>query len=374
MPELAIASLSLSPRRRRIFFSIAIIGLVSAVVSGIFGVAANALMGARPTLEQFLDGTAIGAVVGVCAASAEFLLFLRGASRLPFIAIFCLRMLLWCGLTVAGTWAIRASPRFYETGVAFAIALGAIFTFAVYLFRLVGGRTLLRLVSGRYNRPREQERVFLFADIKGSTGIAERIGNGLYHEFLNDVWFDVSDAVAACRGEIYKYVGDEIIVTWTVRRAVADLRCLRLCAAIPRALAAREAHYMKRYQVVPELKQGLHAGFVTVGEMGDSRIEIAYLGDVLNTASRLMSQADLMEVPALVSGEVARLLPESGRIFLKSLGPVTLRGKERSIEVYTLVEPASPPNPAKGSRQATSGIAARPAWNRGRDFPRGHRG
>jgi adenylate cyclase len=41
-----------------------------------------------------------------------------------------------------------------------------------------------------------------------------------------------------------------------------------------------------RYLTVPELKQGLHAGFVTVGEMGDVRMEIAYLGDVLSTASR----------------------------------------------------------------------------------------
>ena len=60
--------------------------------------------------------------------------------------------------------------------------LGTVFTLGVYLRRLVGGQTLLRFVTGRYNRPREEERVLLFADIKGSTSIAERIGNRLYHE------------------------------------------------------------------------------------------------------------------------------------------------------------------------------------------------
>ena len=207
--------------------------------------------------------------------------------------------------------------------------------------RLVGGRTLLRFVPGRYNRPREEERVFLFADIKGSTSIAERIGNRLYHEFLNDVWYDISDAVAACRGEIYKYVGDEIIVTWTVSRAVANIRCLRLCAAIPRALARRESYYNKRYQAVPELKQGLHAGVVSVGEIGDVRMEIAYLGDVLNTTARLMSYADVVKVPTLVSSEVVKLLPAGSEIFLKNLGPVNLRGKERAISVYALADYAS---------------------------------
>ncbi|MGO8693815.1 MAG: adenylate/guanylate cyclase domain-containing protein [Rectinemataceae bacterium] len=336
MREITIASLTLTPRRRKIFLSIGIIGLVSALASAVFGVVGTMLLGAQPTPRVAVESAIIGAVVATCAASAEYFLFMRSFGRLPFIAIFCLRLLLWGGLSLAGTWAIRADSRFYGTGVVFAVLLGTVFTITVYLLRLVGGRTQLRFVSGRYNHPREQERVFLFADIKGSTSIAERIGNRLYHEFLNDVWFDISDAVAACRGEIYKYVGDEIIVTWTVRSAVADIRCLRLCAAIPRILARRRSYYDKRYRAVSELKQGLHAGFVTVGEMGDARMEIAYLGDVLNTTSRLTSYADVMKVPALISGELVRLLPEWTEGLLRNLGSVTLRGKEHSIDVYTL--------------------------------------
>ena len=181
----------------------------------------------------------------------------------------------------------------------------------------------------------------MFADIKGSTAIAERIGKKLCHEFLNDVWFDISDAMAACRGEIYKYVGDEVIVTWTVRRLVAKIRCLRLCAAIPATLARRESYYKKRYQVMPELKQGLHAGLVTVGEMGGARMEIAYLGDVLNTTSRLMSHADVVGVPALVSSAVVRLLPEGSEVFLRNLGPVNLRGKEHTVDVFALADHSS---------------------------------
>jgi class 3 adenylate cyclase len=318
--------------------SIGIIGFLSAVASGVFSVVTNISLGQHPTLMEFLQGAIIGALVATCAASVEYFLFLRSFSRFPFVAIFFLRLIVWCGIAVAGVWVVGADSRFYGTGVVFSLVLGSIFTVVVYLRRLVGGRTLLRFVTGLYNRPREQERVFLFADITGSTTIAERIGNKLYHEFLNDVWFDISDAVAACRGEIYKYVGDEIIVTWTIRRAVANFHCLRLCAAIPRAIARRESYYRRRYQVIPEMKQGLHAGFVTVGEMGDARMEIAYLGDVLNTAARLMSYADVVKVPTLISGEVVRLLPEASIVFLKNLGPVSLRGKANMTDIYALAD------------------------------------
>jgi len=286
--------------------------------------------------EGFVDGAIIGTIVAFCAATAEYTLFMRSLSRFPLIAIVVLRLVLWCGIVVLGMWIADLDPRFYETAVIFSVIMGTAFTFIVYLRRLIGARTMLRFLTGRYNRPREEERVFLFADIKGSTTIAERIGNRLYQEFLNDVWFDISDAVAACAGEIYKYVGDEIIVTWSVRWGVANARCLRLCAAIPGALARRAASYQRRYGVTPEIRQGLHAGLVTVGEMGDARMEIAYLGDVLNTTARLVSYADELKIPALISGDVVRLLPHVSELPLRNLGPVNLRGKEHRIRVYAL--------------------------------------
>ena len=45
-----------------------------------------------------------------------------------------------------------------------------------YMNRLLGQHVLLNFVTGRYHQPRVEERVFLFIDMEGSTGFAERLG------------------------------------------------------------------------------------------------------------------------------------------------------------------------------------------------------
>jgi hypothetical protein len=126
-----------------------IIALVSAVASGFFSIGNNMIIGQHPTFVDFVMGAIIGTVVANCAASAEYFPFMRSLNRLPFVAIFLLRLFLWCGITIALIRVVGADPRFYGTGVTFSFALGTVFTFVVYLRRLVGGRTLLRFVTGR---------------------------------------------------------------------------------------------------------------------------------------------------------------------------------------------------------------------------------
>src|SRR5439155_25090726 len=84
------------------------------------------------------------------------------------------------------------------------------------LSRLVGERTLRDIVFGRYHRSRTEERFFLFVDIAGSTPLAERIGPDAVHRFLGEVFRLASDSIDDHRGEVYQYVGDEIVITWTV--------------------------------------------------------------------------------------------------------------------------------------------------------------
>jgi adenylate cyclase len=100
-------------------------------------------------------------------------------------------------------------------------AYSAVVTFAVIFVlqvsRIVGGRTLLDMVLGRYHTPRAEERVFLFVDIVNSTVIAERLGPLAMHRFLGRVFAAAAEPVAEHAGEIYQYVGDEIVVTWPIR-------------------------------------------------------------------------------------------------------------------------------------------------------------
>ncbi|HEY2539286.1 MAG TPA: hypothetical protein VGI28_07290 [Stellaceae bacterium] len=66
----------------------------------------------------------------------------------------------------------------------------------------------------------------MFLDLHDSTRHAERLGDVNFHSFLNLIFFDMSDPVLAARGSIYRYVGDEIIITWPLERGTRDAACI----------------------------------------------------------------------------------------------------------------------------------------------------
>jgi adenylate cyclase len=65
---------------------------------------------------------------------------------------------------------------------------------------------------------RRVKRIFLFIDLKSSTSIAESLGNLRYSEFLIDYYDDMTDAILMSKAEIYQYIGDEIVLTWSFAR------------------------------------------------------------------------------------------------------------------------------------------------------------
>ena len=70
------------------------------------------------------------------------------------------------------------------------------------------------IISGKYNTPKEEKRIFMFLDLNSSTTIAERLGDERYHELLKDFFSDITNPILDNNGEIYQYVGDEVIVAW----------------------------------------------------------------------------------------------------------------------------------------------------------------
>ena len=71
--------------------------------------------------------------------------------------------------------------------------------------------------------------MLLFIDMESSTAIAERLGEAGFLDFLNRFVADVTGPIVAQRGEIHKYVGDELIVTWALAAGLRDGRCIRAC-------------------------------------------------------------------------------------------------------------------------------------------------
>ncbi len=111
----------------------------------------------------------------------------------------------------------------------------------------------------------------MFLGIAGSTAVAEKIGDIKFHRFVNQVFADATSPILETKGEIYKYVGDGIIVTWPLSVGVRGAACLVCYLDIVDVLRARQALYTREFGVVPMVRAGLHAGSVVTGEMGRAK-------------------------------------------------------------------------------------------------------
>jgi adenylate cyclase len=208
---------------------------------------------------------------------------------------------------------------------------------AIYeLIRMIGGRTLLNVVLGRYRRPVREQRVLLFLDLVGSTTLAETMGELRVQELLTRFFFDIDEAIVAHGGEVHAYVGDEVIVTWPVDAGRPPRRCLDCVFAIADRLVADTDRYRREFGVVPTFRAGMHAGPVVISECGDSRRQIAYFGDTVNVTARLQQHCKDVGRPLLVSGDLLHSLPSDRDIVVEPLGPTQLRGRAAPIDIFAV--------------------------------------
>jgi adenylate cyclase len=224
--------------------------------------------------------------------------------------------------------------RWMLTGISFGLGLALIFNFFYILNTLIGRHILGKLFIGMYRKPVETERVFMFLDIKSSTSIAEQIGHQKFMSLVNDFFYDIAEPVYVTKGEIYKYVGDEAIITWKMKHAITDANCIRCFTLIKEAIRKKAKYYETRYGVVPEFKAGLHGGLAITGELGYTKREIAYMGDVLNTTARIEEACKTYKEALLVSEVLVTKLQKQSVFSFQKVGKEKFRGKENEIALY----------------------------------------
>lgn len=218
----------------------------------------------------------------------------------------------------------------------FTMVIAAVFNFLLVVNQLLGKNVLFNLVTGRYHRPRQEVRVFLFADMVGSTGIAEQIGNQRFLQLLNSCFFDITEPVLLYGGEIYRYVGDEVIVTWKSGDRVANARAFDCVSAIEAIFSTKADEYWRDFGVSPSFRMALHSGSVVAGEIGDYKREITFLGDVVNTTARIVQACRELNHPILASGDLVDKVRIPAGVAVEPLGAFELRGKTEKVELYSV--------------------------------------
>jgi adenylate cyclase len=187
------------------------------------------------------------------------------------------------------------------------------------------------IIRGKYNTPKEENRIFMFLDLNSSTTIAEQLGDEKYHELLKDFFADITNPVLTNKGEIYQYVGDEVIVAWKYDDGVESNRCVQCFYDIKLHIEKKREKYMKRYGLVPSFKAGIHCGKVVAGEVGIIKRDITYSGDVLNTTSRILSMCKEFNTEIIASSDVISSLSLTNNYTALPLGAIKLRGKEKEV-------------------------------------------
>jgi adenylate cyclase len=300
---------------------------------------------ARP----YIHGGVAGALISTSVILLEFVVFSRTLStlirRVPFVLYLAARSLgylaaILIGLAVSA-WLMgnvaEGDPLVTRGGVIFSLVVALGFNLLYGVNSLLGEGVLLNFVAGRYRRPRIEKRVLLIIDMESSTVIAERLGETGFLDFLNRFVADVTAAIVAQRGTIHKYVGDEIIVTWPIATGLQDGRCIRACFDALERLDKYADAYIRDFGLRANFRAALHCGPVVIGELGVVKMEIALLGDTMNTAARLhqacrdtghrvLASATLIDHISLLPAGVAK----------RPIDPLRLRGKESEIEVYAL--------------------------------------
>ena len=190
------------------------------------------------------------------------------------------------------------------------------------------------ILTGKYANPKIETRIVMFIDLKDSTPIAESLGHSLYFNFIKEFIFNVSKAIIDYDGNIYQYVGDEVVCSWDASEKNAR-KCLKAVIQSRRNIQKKSEHFRRRYGVVPEFRVGINVGEVTVGEIGVIKKDLAMSGDTMNTTARIRSACNELNHHFLVSKEFLNLsrLEEWQSA---SLGVIELKGKEQGMELFQL--------------------------------------
>lgn len=200
----------------------------------------------------------------------------------------------------------------------------------------IGHGVLMNFFTGKYHKPKEEKRIFLFSDMKSSTTIAEQLGHINYFELLKAYYSDFSDAIVRHSGEVYQYIGDEIVISWKYNVGIKNNNCINCYFAMKEDLGKKADWYRSTFGVEPTFKAGLHLGQVTTGEIGALKKEIIFTGDVLNTTARIQALCNEYNVAILVSEDLVKVLQLDNLFEVTSLGTTELKGKEEKMELFTV--------------------------------------
>ncbi|MEA3317415.1 MAG: adenylate/guanylate cyclase domain-containing protein [Bacteroidota bacterium] len=200
------------------------------------------------------------------------------------------------------------------------------------MIKKIGRANFRNWILGLLNKPREQERIFMFIDMKDSTKIAEELMHKKFSHLVQDVFNDIA-IVDNYRGEIYQYLGDGAIISWDLKNGLKRNNFLKAFFAFKKVIKKRKRYYKRKYNRIPQFKAGIQVGKVMVLQVGQIRKDISYNGDTLNTAARIESKCNEYG-ELLISSDLYNILTDKTEYKFTIKENIKLKGKKKGIDIY----------------------------------------
>ncbi len=315
-----------------------------------YGAALTAILGNAAAIGA-IRGAFTGAVVGGLIGGFELFVVNGGRvqlRKLPFAQLLLIKEIAYVFFILGGDWLggmvvhVEGAPGFGLNLVTvvtfvFSFIFALIVNFVMEVSMLLGPGVLSDFLRGYYHHPRKESRLLVFLDMRGSTAIAERIGDIAFHNLLNRFFSDLTEPVLAWNGTIHKYVGDEMIATWPLDNPQRDAAGAYSAVMAARERLARLAEsYLREFGIAPDFRAILHAGNVVAGEMGLVKREIGLLGDTFNTTAKIEVTTKKLDHMVIASAEALAAATLPAGLRADPLGSFPLPGKTLPVTLHSI--------------------------------------
>jgi adenylate cyclase len=161
---------------------------------------------------------------------------------------------------------------------------------------------------------RDTEVTLLFCDIRGFSGISERLGAAGTMEWINDVLGTLSECILKHHGVLVDYIGDELIAMWGAPVEQPDHPTLACQAAIDiwQTLPEISRRWFERLGGETRVGIGVNTGLARVGNIGSQRkFKYGALGNTVNLCSRVQGATKYLQTGILLTAQTRSCLGDA---------------------------------------------------------------
>jgi class 3 adenylate cyclase len=200
----------------------------------------------------------------------------------------------------------------------------------------------------------------LFADVVGSTSLAEQLDPEDWTAIMNRAFDRLSPIIYRYEGTIARLLGDAVLAFFGAPLAHEDdpLRATRAALEMIGAVREYASEVKQQHNIEFAMRIGLNTGPVVVGDVGsDLKFEYTAMGDAVNLAARMQSAARAMTV--LISEHTYRFIAP---VFeCSDLGLIDVKGKAEPVRVYEVQAAKAQPGRLRGLAGLESPMVGREA-------------